>query len=289
MTSFSVALLCNVSSVLIPVMNRPWLHRFAILLAACTLALFVTGAFVTSNEERPFYSFGQFHFTVVWTVGILAVGLVIWLSLEKTTAWLRGLGWIVLATVAADVVVGIRMNSESPSISASHAFLAQLLFSTTVVIALFTSSGWSRDPQPAEERGRPSLWSLAAMTLVLAFMQVALGVAVRHGIIGVALHILGAFLVVLLMLTLAVIVSRRCPGHPTLRPAAATAATIVSVQAFLGFTILSMQGSRLIDPVAMIVAAAIHTAVGALTLASVVVMALLIRRNRRAAEIGPPD
>jgi heme A synthase len=263
--------------------NKPWLHRFAILLAACTLALFVTGAFVTSNEERPFYSLGQFHLMVVWTVGILALGLVIWLWLEKTRGWLRGLGWIVLATVVVEVVLGRQTDPPSPMVRASHSFLAQLLFSTTVVIALLTSSGWSRDPQPAGERGRPSLWSLAAITLGLTFMQVVLGVAVRHGLIGLALHIFGAFLVVLLMLTLAVLVSRQCPGHPALRPAANAAATIISVQAFLGFTILSMQASRLIDPVAMMVAAAIHTAVGALALASAVVMALLIRRNLRDA------
>ena len=129
------------------------------------------------------------------------------------------------------------------------------------------------------------MWTLAAVTLALTLMQVALGVAVRHGLIGIALHILGAFLVVLLMLTLAVLVARHHPGHPALRPAANTAATMASVQAFLGFTILSMQGSRLIDPVAMIVAAAIHTTVGALTLASAVALALLIRRNLRDA--GP--
>ena len=263
--------------------NKPWLHRFSLLLAACTLALFVTGAFVTSNEERPFYSFGQFHFPIVWTVGVLALSLVIWLWLAKTSGLLRPLGWIVLGTFGIDIVVGMQTNSESPSIGASHAFLAQLLFSATVVIALFTSSGWNRDPQPPGEPGRASLASLTIMTLALTLIQVGLGVALRHGLIGVALHILGAFLVVLLMLILAVIISRRAPGHPTLRPAATTAATIVSVQAFLGFTILTMQGSRLIDPVALIVAAAIHATVGALALASVVVMALLIRRNLGAA------
>jgi heme A synthase len=263
--------------------NKPWLHRFALLLAACTLALFVTGAFVTSNEERPFYSFGQLHFPVVGTVGILAVGLVVWLWFGKTSGLLRPLGLIVLATVAADIAVGLQTNSESPSVGASHGFLALLLFSTTVVIALFTSNGWNRDPQPPGEPGRASLASLTIVTLALTLIQVGFGVALRHGLIGVALHILGAFLVVLLMLILAVVVSRRAPGHPTLRPAATTAATIVSVQAFLGFTILTMQGSRLIDPVALIVAAAIHTTVGALALASVVVMALLIRRNLGAA------
>ena len=121
---------------------------------------------------------------------------------------------------------------------------------------------------------------LATVILGLTFIQVALGVAVRHGLIGLAWHVLGAFVVVLLILILAVLVSRRVPGDPALRPAANTAATIISVQAFLGFTILSMQGSRLIDPVTLIVAAAVHTTVGALSLASAVVMAFMILRNR---------
>ena len=267
----------TVSTVSLSAVKRPWLHGFSLLLAACTLLLFVTGAFVTSNEERPFYSWGQFHQVVAGIVGVLTAGLVIWLWREKTGAWLRRLGWIVLATVIVEAALGTQADSQLPAVRASHAFLAQLLFSTTMAIALFTSSGWNIDPRPAEESGR-SLSSLAAVTLALMFVQVAFGVALRHGIMGLALHILGAFLAVLLILTLAVLVSQR-QVHPALRAAANWAAIFTSTQALLGFTILTMQGSRLADPVAMIAAAAVHTIVGALALASAVVMALLIRRN----------
>jgi heme A synthase len=273
----------TVSTVAMPVVKRPWLHRFTILLATGTLLLFVTGGFVTSNEERPFYSFGQLHTMVAGAVGILTAGLVIWLWLEKEWAGLRRLGWMVLATLAVEAVLGMQADSQSPAVRAFHAFLAQLFFSITIVFALFTSRGWKGDAQPAGDRGRLSLSSLATGTLALMGVQVAFGVALRHGLIGVALHILGAFVVVLLVLTLAALVARRHPEDTELRSAANAAATFTSVQAFVGFTILSMQGSRLIDPVAMIVTAAIHTAVGALALAATVVMALLMRRNLRAA------
>lgn len=268
----------TVSTALVAVVHRPRLHRFSILLAACTLLLFITGAFVTSNEERPFYSVGQFHTAVAGAVGFLSVGLVIWLWREKTSARLRRLGWIVLATVVVEAVLGTQADSQSPAVRAAHAFLAQLLFSTTMAIALFTSSGWNRDPQPAGERGQRSLWSLATVTLALMLVQVAFGVALRHGIMGLALHILGAFLAVLLILTVAVLMSQR-QVHPALRAAANWAAIFTSAQALLGFTILTMQGSRLADPVAMIVAAAVHTVVGALAFAAAVVMGLLIRRD----------
>jgi heme A synthase len=268
----------TVSTASTPVIKKPWLHRFSILLAACTLLLFVTGAFVTSNEERPFYSVGQFHSVVAGAVGILAAGLVIWLWREKTGGWLPRLGWIVLATVAVEAVLGTQADSQSPAVRASHAFLAQLLFVATMGIVLVTSRGWNRDPQPAEERGPRSWSSLGTVALTLMFVQIAFGVALRHGLMGLALHILGAFLVVLLILTLAVLVSQR-QVHPALRAAANWAATLTAAQALLGFTILTMQGSRLADPVAMIVAAAVHTVVGALAFAATVVMALLILRD----------
>jgi heme A synthase len=271
----------TVSTVAIPAVQKPWLHRFSILLAACTLLLFITGGFVTSNEERPFYSVGQFHTMVAVTTGVLAAGLAIWLWREKTSAWLRTLGWMVLATVVVEAVVGTQTGSQSPVVSAAHAFLAQLLFATTIAISLFTSSGWNRDPQPAGDREPRSWSSLATVALALMLVQVAFGVALRYGLIGLALHILGAFLAVLLILSLAVLVGQR-PAHPAVRSATNAAAIFTSVQALLGFTILTLQGSRLIDPVAMIVAAAVHTVVGALSLASAVVMALLIRRDHCA-------
>jgi heme A synthase len=275
-----------VSKVLTPIVRRPWLHAFAILLAASTLALVATGAFVTTNEERPFYSVGQFHTPVAWIAAVLAAGLVLCLHLVKTTAWLRRLGWIVLAIVLAEVALGTQMDLESPAILALHGLLAQMLFSTTVVIAVLTSGGWNQDVQPAEDSGRPSSSSLAAVALALTCIQITLGVSLRHALITVGLHILGAFLVVLLMLILAVLVARQHPGQPALRAAANTAATTVSIQAFLGFTILSMQGSRLIPPVAMIVAAAIHATVGALALSATVVLVLVIRRKLRPAYRG---
>ena len=52
-------------------MNNPWLHRGAVLLALCTLLLVATGDAVTSNDQRPMYSFGQIHFWTAAAAGIL--------------------------------------------------------------------------------------------------------------------------------------------------------------------------------------------------------------------------
>src|SRR5580704_7014979 len=78
-------------------MENPWLHRFCVLLAVCTLFLVVAGASVTSNEaglsvpDWPL-SYGQVmpemkggvffehgHRMVATFVGVLTIGMVVWL------------------------------------------------------------------------------------------------------------------------------------------------------------------------------------------------------------------
>src|SRR5580700_1362634 len=95
----------------------PWLHRFAVALAVCTLFLVVAGASVTSKQaglsvpDWPL-SYGQVmpemtggvlfehgHRLVATFVGILTIGLAVWLSRADQRAWMRKLGWIALGAV----------------------------------------------------------------------------------------------------------------------------------------------------------------------------------------------
>ena len=50
-----------------------------------------------------------------------------------------------------------------PAVSVSHACLAQLFFSTTVAIAIFTSRSWQGGAEIVEDYGKPSLRSLAVV------------------------------------------------------------------------------------------------------------------------------
>src|ERR1700693_4325122 len=104
-------------------MERFWLHRYAVLLAVCTLFLVIAGASVTSKEaglsvpDWPL-SYGQVipemtggvlfetgHRMIATVVGILTIILAIWIaSSEKGKAkrgWMRRLGWIALSLVVA--------------------------------------------------------------------------------------------------------------------------------------------------------------------------------------------
>ena len=98
-----------------------WLHRFAVLLAICTLFLVVAGASVTSNNaglsvpDWPlsygkvmpdmvggvFYEHG--HRMIATLVGMLTIGLAVWLQRTEERRWMRRLGWAALGLVVLSV------------------------------------------------------------------------------------------------------------------------------------------------------------------------------------------
>ena len=154
----------------------------------------------------------------------------------------------------------------------THAFLAQLFFATTVAIAVFTSRGWARVPELV--RCRPSLRILAMITAILAVAQAVFGVAFRHGVMNVTLHVLGALIVAIFVVVLAMWVLYR-PGHEPLHPAGVTLLIVTAVQVFLGVALFSISFAD-IDPGIVIIVTIVHTAMAALTLAAAVVTAVLL-------------
>src|SRR5579862_5418505 len=89
-----------------------WLHRYTLLLAVCTLFLVVAGAEVTSHQaglsvpDWPL-SYGQVmppmtggvffehgHRMIGTLVGMLTVGMAVWLWRVDKRSWMRKLGWI---------------------------------------------------------------------------------------------------------------------------------------------------------------------------------------------------
>src|SRR5512143_2166572 len=145
--------------------QNPWLHRYATLVAVCTLFLVIAGASVTSKEaglsvpDWPL-SYGQVipqmtggvlfetgHRMIATIVGILTILLAIWIArVEKPPhgrAWMRRLGWVAVSLVVAQGLLGgaTVLLLQPPPISIAHACLAQLFFSVTVAIAVSTLSG----------------------------------------------------------------------------------------------------------------------------------------------------
>jgi heme A synthase len=249
-------------------MRNLWLHLYAWLVAAGFVYLEVTGAIVAGQDGTPVGP----HRMIASAVAVLVIGLAIWLMAAEKRPWLRRLGWIVLAGVVAEAGLGEMSGTASPLISMLHAFLAPLLLALVVAIAVGTSKSWQHPPICLPDKGWPPLRGVARYTLILVVIQVALGTLFRYDFIGVMTHIIGALVVVIFILVLVVCVTMM-QEHPTLRPAAITLGVVIFVQIFLGLTVISM-GSAKTNKTAALVFAVTHVVLGAITLATTLVVAL---------------
>jgi cytochrome c oxidase assembly protein subunit 15 len=173
---------------------------------------------------------------------------------------------------------------QPPPVSIAHACLAQLFFSVTVAIAVFTSRKWQEGPDPVEDYGWPSLRSLAIVTPVLILLQIALGAGFRHRAFGLLPHVVGAMLVPLMILLVGVFALHQFPQHRALRPAATGLLAITLAQVVLGIAAYFARINAVEYPLAMVLTTVAHVATGGLTLAASVVLAIQIRRNVRASE-----
>ena len=293
-------------------MNNVWLHRYAVLWSVCTLFLVVAGGLVTSNdaglsvpdwplsygklmptmEGNVFYEHG--HRMVATTVGLLTIGMAIWLVRAERRRWMRNLGWIALAAVIAQGVLGgmtVLFLLPKP-VSIGHACLAQMFFSTTVAMALFTSESWRRGVQPVDDGGAPPLHMLAVAASLCVFLQLALGASARHQAIGILPHIAGALVATGMVLWVTVRVLMYHAGHNALRQSALALLSVTFLQVFLG---IAAYMSRLAtadapQPMPLMVSFTVaHVAVGALTMAASVVLALQVFRHvhRPLAQMHP--
>ncbi len=285
-------------------MSNVWLHRYAVLWSFCTLFLVVAGGLVTSNdaglsvpdwplsygklmptmEGNIFYEHG--HRMVATMVGLLTIGMVIWLLCAERRRWLRNLGWISLAAVIAQGVLGgmtVIFLLPKP-VSIGHACLAQLFFSTTVAIALFTSESWQRGARIVGDTGAPPLHWLALAAPACVFLQLALGASARHQAVGIPPHVIGALLATGMVLWVTVRIFMRHPDHAALRGSALALLSITFLQVFLGIAAYMSRVATADAPQPMPVMVGFtvaHVAVGALTMALSVVLAIQVFRHVR--------
>jgi cytochrome c oxidase assembly protein subunit 15 len=278
------------------------LHRWSILLAFCTLLLVVAGGLVTSRDaglsvpDWPL-SYGKLmppmeggilyehgHRMVATTVGFLTIVSMIWLLRAERRKWLRWLGVAALiAVIAQGVLGGMTVLFLLPWwISTSHACLAQLFFSTTVAMAVFSSEWWIRGAFSREEDPKFPIrdWSLAVPICVLA--QLALGAAARHKAIGSIYHISAAPIVTGVILWISLRILLHYAENRELRLVSITLLTIAFFQVFLGIAayMTRIAYADAVQPMPLMVTFTVsHVAVGALTMAASVILAILVRRN----------
>jgi cytochrome c oxidase assembly protein subunit 15 len=284
------------------------LHYWSILLAFCTLLLVVAGGLVTSRdaglsvpdwplsygklmppmEGGIFYEHG--HRMIATTVGMFTIVSLVWLLRAEKRRWMKWLGAVALvAVIAQGVLGGLTVLMLLPWwISSSHACLAQLFFSTTVAMALFTSERWLRGPAPVDENPRYPIRALALLPPVFVLLQLALGAAARHKAIGSIYHICGSPLATFVVLWVSLRILLHYARNSELRTGALTLLFVTFAQVFLGIAAFMSRVAYAdaVQPMPLMVTfTVLHVAVGALTMASSVALAILVRRNVTAAEL----
>ena len=271
-------------------------HRFAVATASVTVLLLMAGALVTSNDAADSVpdwplAYGRIipplvggiryefaHRVFAATVSILTLVLAVWLA-RSGPRIARKLGWTALGLIIAQALLGaLRVLRGHPAVTATmHATLAQIFFVTVVSLALLTSAWWQRDLSSLDDRGSPRLRPLAVVTTAAIFVQLILGAGFRHGAFGILPHLVGFVVVTFLIVWTCRAVRKRFGQVRDLRRWG------ILLQAFLGTQILLgvaaywavVQAMHATQPSSgYVVITVAHVLVGALTLASSVVLTL---------------
>jgi cytochrome c oxidase assembly protein subunit 15 len=285
-------------------------HMFAIFVACATLVVITAGALVTSNDAGlsvPDWptSFGYLikvphfvgnvrfewsHRMVAGTLVTLTLTIAIWTLLVEKRRWLRWLAVGAFCTVIAQAILGglTVLFFQPPAVSTAHATVAQTFFCIAVSIALFTGRRWVEEqPRVEFDQRRPSLATLTWLSIFILYVQLVLGGMFRHHGMSWWPHVLNAVLVSLVLSWTAVRAISVYSSIAAVRRPAIVMLGLLITQLCLGFTAFVTRvawGKSSVQPeLPMVVSTVVHVAVGALLLATTVVLAIQVWRHVPAA------
>jgi cytochrome c oxidase assembly protein subunit 15 len=299
-----------------------WLHRYTTLLASATLVLIAAGGMVTSTNSGlsvpdwpTTYGYNMFTFPldkmvggIKWEhghrliasgVGMLTMGLVVFLYRVEPRRWVRRLGLFALgAVVLQGLLGGLTVIYLLPDpISISHAGLAQIFFCLTITIAVVTSRHW-REPSatPVDD---PGLFRRSVVLTALVYLQILMGATMRHIGAGLAIpdfplafghlvppvwtgdiaihfaHRVGALAVTVVAVANAVAVRRRYRRRPEFTRPVWFLLLAVAGQVTLGATVVLTGKAPVVNT--------LHVALGAVVLVTSLVITLRAGQARFGA------
>ena len=276
------------------------------MVAWATFLLIVAGALVTSNDAGlsvPDWptSFGSWykipqlvggvkfehtHRMIAQVAGLLTIILAVWTWRTEKRRWLRGLGFAALGTVIAQGILGgiTVLFFLPPPVSSAHAALAQTFFCIAVVMALFTGRRWIQEqPRVEFDQRRPSLFTLTLLSIFVLYVQLMLGAMFRHHGLSWWPHVLNAVVVSFVLAWTAVRALTIYSQIEAIRRPAILMLSLVIAQLCLGFTAFLTRvawGRDAVQPeLPMVVSTVAHVAVGALLLATTVILAIQVWRH----------
>jgi cytochrome c oxidase assembly protein subunit 15 len=282
------------------------LHRFAVFTAAATFLLIIAGALVTSNDAGlsvPDWptSFGSIykmpkmvggvkfehgHRMVAEFVGLLTIVVAIWTWRAEHRRWMKYLGVAALGTVILQGVLGgltVLFYLPAP-ISSAHAALAQTFFCIAVVIALFSGRRWVEEqPRVELDTRRPALITLTLLSIFVLYAQLILGAMFRHKGMSWWPHVVNAVIVAIVLTWTAVRALSVYSHIQAIKKPAVLLISLLVAQLCLGFLAFLTRvawGHDAVQPeLPMVISTVAHVAVGALLLATAVVLAIQVWRH----------
>jgi heme a synthase len=282
------------------------LHRFAVFTASITFLLLIAGALVTSNDAGlsvPDWptTFGSFykmphmvggvkfehgHRMVAEFVGLLTIILAVWTWRAEPRRWMRYLALGALATVVTQGILGgiTVLFYLPPAVSTAHAAVAQTFFCIAVSIALFTGRRWVEEqPQVEFDSNRPSLITLTLLSIFVLYVQLILGGMFRHHGMSWWPHVANAVIVAFVLTWTAIRAISVYSQIDAVKTPAVILLGLLITQLCLGFLAFLTRvawGHDAAQPeLPMVISTVAHVAVGALLLATAVVLAIQVWRH----------
>ncbi len=281
-------------------------HFFAIFVACAALAVIIAGALVTSNDaglsvpdwptsfgylvKKPHLVGGvRFEWThrmMAGTLATLTTLIAVWTWLVERRRWMRLLAVAAFATVIIQAILGglTVLLFQPPWVSTAHATMAQTFFCIAVAIAVFTGRRWIEEqPRVEFDSHRPSLITLSLLSIFVLYVQLILGGMFRHHGMSWWPHVLNAIVVtVVLSWTVVRALSLYSQIDAVRRPAILILGLLIT-QLCLGFMAFVTRvdwGRDAVQPeLSMVISTVMHVAVGALLLATSVILAIQVWRH----------
>ncbi len=273
-------------------------------MAGATFVLLIAGALVTSNDAGlsiPDWptSFGSFtipplhggirfewtHRAIAGSIVILTIAIAAWTWLVERRRWMKWLGIAALGTVITQAILGglTVLLFQPPWVSSAHAAVGQTFFCIAVAIAMFTGRRWVEEvPQIELDQRHPSLVTLTLLSIFVLYVQLILGAMFRHHGMSWWPHALNAPLVAVVLTWTAVRALSVYSKIEAVRRPAITLLGLLIAQLCLGFLAFMTRvawGRDAVQPeFPMVISTVSHVAVGALLLATAVILAIQVWR-----------
>jgi len=291
--------------------HHPVIHRLAVFTVAWTVLLLIAGALVTSNDAAlsvldwpkshgawipspltggDIYEYS--HRVIAGILGVLTLALAVLVWIKEERRWLRWFAVIALGGIVAQAILGgeVVIRLLHYWLPVMHACFAQIMFGALLGIAVFTSKWWISEHPALEDRGSPSIHTLAILNAAVIFFQVFLGAGFRHNDIPIWPHAAGSLLVLGTVVWTAAVLRKRFDKSREMTAMRILLHSFFGVQFLLGIV---TYWERLVTataprPPRLLVALTVtHTVVGALLLAvSILTTLVCYRLVPRSGEVA---